>query len=44
MKEHLLLEDPVKRKGRNYVIFRRICPTGPLRILEMDIKYVWIYE
>lgn len=44
MKEHLLLEDPVKRKGRKYVMFRRVCPMGPLRILEMDIKYVWIYD
>jgi len=43
MKEHLLLEDPRKRKGREFVKFRRVCPAGPLCILEMDIKYVWIY-
>jgi transposase InsO family protein len=43
MKEHLLLEDPRKRKGREFVTFRRVCPAGPLCILEMDIKYVWIY-
>lgn len=44
MKEHLLLEDPRKRKGREFVTYRRVCPAGPLCILEMDIKYVWIYE
>lgn len=44
MKEHLLLEEPRKRKGRDFVKFRRVCPAGPLTILEMDIKYVWIYE
>lgn len=44
MKEHLLLEDPRKRKGREFVTFRRVCPAGPLCVLEMDIKYVWIYE
>lgn len=43
MKEHLLLEDPRKSKGRRFVQFRRVCPAGPLCVLEMDIKYVWIY-
>lgn len=44
MRENLLLEDPRKRKGREFVTFRRVCPAGPLCVLEMDIKYVWIYE
>ncbi len=44
MKEYLLLEDPRRRKGREFVAYRRVCPVGPLCILEMDIKYVWIYE
>lgn len=43
MKEHLLLEDARRRKGREFVQFRRVCPAGPLCILEMDIKYVWVY-
>lgn len=43
MREHLLLEDPRKSKGRQFVQFRRVCPAGPLSVLEMDIKYVWIY-
>lgn len=43
-KEHGLLGKPRKNKGRNFVKFRRVCPSDPLRILEMDIKYVWIYE
>jgi hypothetical protein len=44
MKEYLLLEEPKKRKGRNFVKFRRVAPMGPLQIIEMDIKYIWIYE
>ncbi|MEL7223008.1 MAG: DDE-type integrase/transposase/recombinase [Bacteroidota bacterium] len=40
--ENGLLRKAKKRKGRNFVQFRRVCPMAPLRILEMDIKYVWI--
>lgn len=43
MEEYVLLDEPRKRKGRDFVKFRRVCPAGPLRILEMDIKYIWIY-
>ena len=43
MKEYLLLEEPRKRTGRNFVKFRRVAPTRPLQVIEMDIKYVWIY-
>lgn len=42
MKEYHLLEKARKKKGRNFVQFRRVAPEGPLRILEMDIKYVWV--
>jgi putative transposase len=42
MKEYHLLEEPKKKKGRNFVKFRRVTPQGPLYVLEMDIKYVWI--
>ena len=42
MFESLLLDDPAKKTGRNFVKFRKIAPTGPLQIIEMDIKYVWI--
>lgn len=40
--ENGLLRKAKKRKGRNFVKFRRVSPSGPLRIIEMDIKYVWI--
>jgi len=44
MFEYLLLEDRQNRKGREFVKYRRVTPSGPLRVLEMDIKYVWIHE
>lgn len=44
MQEYILLEQPRKRTGRNFVKYRRVAPEGPLRVIEMDIKYVWIYE
>lgn len=44
MSEYLLLEERRKRTGRNFVKFRRVAPTRALQIIEMDIKYVWIYE
>ena len=42
MKEYHLLEESKRKKGRNFVQFRRVSPVGPLYVLEMDIKYVWI--
>ena len=44
MKDYLLLGPARKLKGRNFVKFRRVAPTKPLEVIEMDIKYVWIYE
>ncbi|WP_235299801.1 hypothetical protein [Portibacter marinus] len=41
-KENGLLAKARKKKGRNFVKFRRAIPLRPLHILEMDIKYVWI--
>lgn len=41
-RENGLLRKAKKRTGRNFVQFRRVCPEGPLRIIEMDIKYAWI--
>jgi len=43
MQEYILLEKPRKRKGRDFVKYRRVAPSKPLEIIEMDIKYVWIY-
>ena len=42
MNEYHLLGKAKRKRGRTFVKFRRVSPTGPLRILEMDIKYVWI--
>lgn len=42
MQEYHLLGSARKKKGRTFVKFRRVIPAGPLRILEMDIKYIWI--
>ena len=42
MKYHRLLHAKVERKSKNYVQYRILCPEGPLRLMETDIKYVWI--
>jgi len=44
MLEYILLESPRKRTGRDFVKYRRVAPHKPLEVIEMDIKYVWIYE
>ncbi len=44
MNEYHLLEKAKRKTGRTFVKFRRVTPSGPLRVLEMDIKYVWIAE
>ncbi len=43
MQSYVLLEPPKRPKGRNFVKYRRIIPEGPLRVIEVDVKYVWIY-
>ena len=40
---HMLLEEPRKRTGRNFVTYGRVAPKEPLRMIEMDIKYFWIH-
>jgi transposase InsO family protein len=44
MQFYVLLEPARRKVGRDFVKFRRIIPAGPLRVLEMDIKYIWIHE
>jgi transposase InsO family protein len=44
MFEYLILENKRNRTGREFVKYRRVTPSGPLRVLEMDIKYFWIHE
>jgi len=41
-KEYHLLEKARKKIGRDFVKYRRVCPSGPLEVIEMDIKYVWV--
>jgi len=43
MLEYILLEKPRKRTGREFVKYRRVAPHKPLEVIEMGIKYVWIY-
>lgn len=42
MREELLLETKSKKQTKNYVKYRKVMPKGPLEVLEMDIKMVWI--
>ena len=42
MKENQLLKPTRKKVSKKYVKYRRVCPPGPLHLLEMDIKFVWI--
>ena len=42
MKEARLLHAPVRKVSKEYVKYRIVCPEGPLRLMEMDIKQVWL--
>lgn len=44
MKNNLLLKEPVKKAGREFVKYRKVLPKGPLQVIEMDIKYVWVAQ
>ena len=44
MKENMLLKEKHQRQPRPYVKYRRVAPTMPLQVLEMDIKFVWVEE
>lgn len=45
MKEADLLKDKIRASAdKNYVRYRIVTPTGPLTVLEMDIKVVWVSE
>lgn len=43
MHELLILEDRRTPGGKKYAQYRRVVPKGPLEVLEMDIKYVWVH-
>lgn len=42
MREELLLETKSKRQTKTYAKYRKVMPKGPLEVLEMDIKMIWI--
>ena len=42
MREHQLLEAKKKVQDKDYVKYRIVVPKGPLEVLEMDIKMVWV--
>jgi len=44
MKEQRLLQErkKSKHKGKKYIVYKSPQPTGPLKIIEIDFKYVWI--
>lgn len=44
MKENDLLQEAKKRNERTYAKYRIVTPKGPLELLEMDIKYVWVTQ
>ena len=44
MKENDLLRAAKKRNERTYAKYRIVTPKGPLEVLEMDIKYVWVTQ
>ena len=42
MKENQLLKAKAKKPSKTRVKYRLVMPPGPLHLLEMDIKFVWI--
>lgn len=44
MKELMLLHDPRKKATREYVKYARVCPSQPLEVIEMDIKFQYVIE
>lgn len=42
MKGARLLQPKAEKGSKNYVKYRIVCPEGPLRLMEMDIKMVWL--
>ena len=44
MKKGQLLKDRLQKMPKQYARYRKVMPTRPLELLEMDIKFVWIEE
>ena len=41
---YYLLKERNKRSEKTYAKYRIVTPQGPLRLIEMDIKYVWVTQ
>jgi len=44
MKENQLLQAKPKPKSKQFVKYRIVIPDGPLEVIEMDIKFVWVEQ
>jgi len=44
MDENQLLKERYKKAPRQFARYRKVMPTRPLEVLEMDIKFVWVEE
>ena len=44
MNENNLLKERHKKKEKTYAKYRIVTPGGPLEVLEMDIKYIWVAQ
>ena len=42
MREGRLLQAKKKHSAKDYVKYRIVCPAHPLKLMEMDIKQVWV--
>lgn len=42
MREYVLLEEKRSPAQKEYARYRCVTPSGPLKVIEMDIKYVWV--
>jgi transposase InsO family protein len=42
MYDLVLLEQKSRTTGKKYVKYRRVAPSSPLEVMEMDIKYIWV--
>jgi transposase InsO family protein len=44
MRENQLLKDKPSKAKRTFAKYRKVMPQGPLTLIEMDIKFVWVEE
>ncbi len=44
MSQAFMLKERWQKAAREFVKYRKVLPSGPLEVLEMDIKFVWIEQ